>query len=341
MGDHKVFPSIVDATILPRIIRLDKNLFEATFFLMKLLPARLMLDRAQDEGMLPPGGLVIETSSGTLGLALALLCNIRGYRLILVSDPVIDPALQRRLEDLGAKVEIVPSPAPIGGFQQARLDLLAQLRSAHPDHFCPSQYDNPHNPESYSVLAELLAGTIGEIDCLVGAVGSGGSMCGTTSYLRRFSPALKAIGVDTHGSVLFGQPDQKRPLRGLGNSLMPKNLKHSIFDEIHWVTALEAFTATRVLHRNLALYMGPTSGAAYLVARWWAKKNPEAKVVVLFADEGYRYQDIVYKDKWLGENDASLPSEPQLVEHPLRAESSWACMRWGRRTYEQVMESPA
>ncbi|HVG17887.1 MAG TPA: cysteine synthase family protein [Blastocatellia bacterium] len=338
--DHNVYSTVVEATIFPRIIRLGKNLYAAAFFLMKLLPARLMLDRAGDAGLIGPGSVVIETSSGTFGLALALLCNLRGYRLILVSDSAIDLPLQRRLEDLSASVEIVKEPAPVGGFQQARLDRMSELRAAHPNHFWPSQYDNADNPDSYVRLAELLARSVDKIDCLVGAVGSGGSMCGTSSHLRVKFPHLKAVGVDTHGSVLFGQPDRKRLLRGLGNSLMPKNLNHSAFDEVHWVSAAEAFTATRNLHRQQGLYVGPTSGASYLAARWWAEKNPDANVVVLFADEGYRYQNNVYDDEWLSDNSAwlpSLPPGPTLVQHPSEAGPGWSHIDWNRRTYEQVL----
>jgi len=328
--------------MLPRVIRLSGNLYGAAFVLMKLLPASFILDRARYAKLVRPGSVVIETTSGTFGLALAMICNLRGYRLILVSDPAIDSPLQRRLEDLSARVEIVRSPSPEGGFQRARLERMSELQAEYPDHFWPAQYDNPHNPGAYAMLTALLTETIGQIDCVVGPVGSGGSMCGTTDYLRLLLPKLKAVGVDTHGSVLFGQPDGKRLLRGLGNSLMPKNVKHSSFDEIHWVSAAEGFAATRVLHREHSLFMGPTSGAAYLVSKWWAEKNPDATVVVLLPDEGYRYQDTVYDDEWLHDNNLlleSLPTEPRPVEHPLSAGPEWSCINWNRREYEQVVGS--
>jgi cysteine synthase A len=316
-------------------------LYATPFFLMKLLPAHYILERARATGLIAPGTVIIETTSGTFGLALAIVSRLRGYRLMLVSDPAIEPPLKRRLEDLGTTVEIVREPNPIGGFQRARLDRMAQLLAEHPGHFCPSQYSNPDNPESYSQFAELLTETIGQVDYLVGAVGSGGSMCGTSSYLRLLFPGLRAVGVDTHGSVLFGQPDaKKRMLRGLGNSLMPPNLNHSLFDEVHWVNAAEAFAATRLLHQQHALYMGPTSGATYLVARWYAQQQPNATVVAIFPDEGYRYENTVYDDEWLGANDVwlrELPAKPQLVNHPLEVGATWSKMNWKGRTYEEVM----
>lgn len=328
---------------MPDVVALEPNLFGISFFLMKLIPARFILDRAQEEGELAPGAVVIETTSGTFGLALAMLCNLRGYRLHLVSDPAVDPALYRRMVDLGARIDIITEPAPVGGIQQARLNRLAELRAAHPDHFWPSQYANANNPLSYSRCAELLVEAMGRIDCLVGTVGSGGSMCGTSGYLRMLFPNLNVVGVDTHGSVLFGLPDEKRLLRGLGNSLMPKNLDHTAFDEVHWVTAPEAFLATRQLHRRYALFAGPTSGAAYMVARWWAQEHPGARVAALFPDEGYRYQDSVYDDAWLRANGAlldELPWSPFPCIHPSEAERRWSCFAWGRRTYEQIIGQP-
>lgn len=343
MKYNRINPTIVDAVKLPQLIQLDRNLYGAAFVLMKLLPAYFILEKARCAGLLRPGSTIIETTSGTFGLALAMLCNQHDYRLILVSDPAIDAPFQRRLEELGARVEIVREPAAVGGFQRARLDRMAEFRAAYPDHFWPSQYDNSHNPAGYACLAEFLAEMIAPIDCLVGTVGSGGSMCGTSLYLRALFPQLYTVGVDTHGSVLFGQPDQKRLLRGLGNSLMPKNVDHTAFDEVHWVGAAEGFLATRALHRRHALYMGPTSGTAYLVARWWAQQNPDANVVVLLPDEGYRYQETVYNDAWLRDNGIllnDLPAAPDLVADPHAPSSGWTRYLWRRRTYEQVLGGP-
>ena len=344
MRISQVARSVADAEELPRLIQLSENLFAASFFLMKLLPANFILERAKDAGLIRPGSTIIETTSGTFGLALAIHCALKGYNLILVSDPVVDESLKRRMEELGATVDIVTKPALDGGFQRSRLDRMAQLQAEHPDHFWPSQYDNPHNPGAYAPVAELLAESLGAFDCLVGSVGSGGSTCGTSSYLRLLFPKLQTIGVDTHGSILFGQPDRKRMLRGLGNSLMPGNVDHTVFDEVHWVSAAEAFRATRLLHQTKALFKGGTSGAAYLVANWWAIQHPDRRVVVLLPDEGHRYQETIYNDKWLHENNlwlTSLPVGPRMVANPSEAGPDWSRFLWNRRTYEEVMGLPA
>jgi cysteine synthase A len=164
-------------------------------------------------------------------------------------------------------------------------------------------------------------------------------MCGTVTALRSVMPECQAVGVDTHGSVLFGHADTHRELRGLGMSVMPANLDHRVFDEVHWTSASAAYGATRQLHRQHALYMGPTSGAAFLVARWWAAEHPDALTVAMLPDEGYRYQDTVYDDTWLTAHghDAVPPPAPRPVDAPVSSDAPWSVYGWGRRSYLDVM----
>ncbi|HEX6912869.1 MAG TPA: cysteine synthase family protein [Longimicrobium sp.] len=337
-----VSPSIIDAIALPRLIRLRPNLIGMAFTLMKLLPARHMVDRAAAEGELPPGGLIAETTSGTFGLSLAMLANQRGYRLTLVSDPAIDPPLRRRLEQLGATVHMVTQPSPEGGYQRPRLEALEKILAGNPGSWCPRQYTNPHNPGAYAACAEQLRRAVGPVDCIVGTVGSGGSMSGLASHLRATGNDVRAVGVDTHGSVIFGLSDAGagRLLRGLGNSLMPANVDHRAFDDVHWVSAAEGFHATRRLHREHALFMGPTSGAAFMVADWYARRNPDELVAVLLPDEGYRYQDTVYDDAWLearGVRVDEVPAEPVPWEVPHDGPNVWSHVHWARRGFDEVM----
>jgi cysteine synthase A len=130
-----------------------------------------------------------------------------------------------------------------------------------------------------------------------------------------------------------------RELRGLGNSLLPPNLSHATFDEVHWVSAAMAYEATHDLHREHALYMGPTSGAAYLVARSVAQRT-QGRTVVLLPDTGHRYEDTVYNPDWLAERregrDAPGTS-PREVEYPPAAGHDWQYIRWGRRTRAEVL----
>lgn len=328
------------AAYQPSLVPLGKNLTAAVFPLMKIFPAEFCLRHARNEGIITRRSMVVESSSGTMALGLAIVCNWIGQRLTIVTDYACDDVLMRRLEDLGAKVERVTAPAETGGYQRARLDRLEHICHSIPGAWWVNQYDNPGNPGAYSEFAALLIESVGRIDCLVGAVGSGGSVCGSGKYLRTLFPEMKVIGVDTFNSVLFGQPDGQRKLRGLGNSLMPRNLDHQVFDEVHWVNVAEAYTATRILHRTTSLFRGATSGAVWLVARYWAALYPDLRVVCIFPDDGNRYTSDVYNDHYLEAQNlwlSRLPDNPHCVASPLEARLSWSMFPWGRRRFDDVM----
>ncbi|MGJ4859585.1 cysteine synthase family protein [Labrys sp. La1] len=326
----------------PRFARLASNLHAASFSLMKLLPARFMIDRAEADGRLAPGGHVVETTSGTFGLAMAMVCAIRRYRLTLItSSTLTDDRFTRRLEGLGATQIVVDDPIGDGN-QRGRLEKLTELISASDGIFWPKQYDSPHNPLAYGRFAELALRSFGRIDCLIGCVGTGGSLCGTGSVLRPLFPDLRIVAVDTHHSVLFGHPAGRRTLRGLGNSVLPRNVRHTMIDEVHWVGALPAYTMAHALVREHGLFVGPSSAAAALVASWFAKRNPHANTLVIMPDEGHRYLDTTYNDRWLEALSGwpcKLPIEPTLLNRPTPAdEAAWTRFAWKQRTLEMVLK---
>jgi S-sulfo-L-cysteine synthase (3-phospho-L-serine-dependent) len=342
MGER--FQSPVLNAYRPTLVPVSANLTAAVFPLMKIFPAEFCLLQAIQYGIVDSHSTVVETSSGNMALGLAIACNLRRLKLTIVTDYACDAALKRRLEDLGATVEIVPAPAAVGGYQRSRLDRLNEIRSQTRNHWWLRQYENPGNPGAYSGFASQLIESLGRVDCLVGSVGSGGSVCGTARYLRELFPEMTVVGVDTFSSVLFGLEDGPRQLRGLGNSLLPANLDHSTFDEVHWVTAAEAYMATRRLHRQTSLFCGGTSGAAWLAASCWASRNRKAKTVFICPDDGYRYMDTIYSDDYLIRHGLYLsepPGTPREVQHPRDAGPSWSHFNWGRRTRGEVMEAGA
>ena len=301
----------------PTFVSIYKNLTAAVFPLMKIFPAYWCMQHAIQSGEISSRTRVIESSSGTMALGLAMICRLLGNPLTIVSDNTCGGGLQRRMRDLGCDVEIVSDPPGSVGYQKARLRRVRGLIAEDPGLWWVNQYDNPANALGYAGFAERILYNIGRVDVVVGAVGSGGSVCGTASTLRTVNPGLQVVGVDTFGSVLFGQEDRVRRLRGLGNSLLPQNLDHTAFDEVHWVTAAEAYLASRVLHRETSLFCGGTSGAAWLVARYIAAIYPDKSVLFICADDGNRYIDTVYSDSYLKENGftlAELPAAPTEVD---------------------------
>jgi cysteine synthase A len=320
---------------MPRLYRLEDNLVAACFSLMKLLPAGAILNDALARGELQPGGSIIETTSGSFGLALAIHSSARGFHLTIVTDSTAtDIRLRRQLLLMGVDLRVVTKPHPSGGMQRARLDVLHRCLQKNPNIYWTQQYSNPKNAEAYGRYAEHLFERLGRVDCLVGSVGTGGSMVGTVRRARQLSPQLHAIAVDTCHSVLFGQSDGRRLVRGMGNSIIPDMLDHTQFDSVSWMPAPATFEATRELLRTHGLFMGPTSGAAYQVARWWARSHPDQLVVVTMADAGHRYVDTVYSDKWVKRTlpwPTPIDPEPRQVITPKAGEECWSWMQWSRR----------
>lgn len=311
---------------LPILVSLKPNLVAACLSVLKLLPARYIVESATRRGKLKRGGEVVESTSGTFGLALAMLSQEYGFTATLVSDPVIDDYLKDRLQGYGARLEIIEQIIN-GGYQVARINKVHEILAKTPDAYFTNQYHNPENPEGYAKLSRFLKAELGTIDVLVGSVSTGGSMCGTARVLKRYNPDLKVIGIDTHCSVIFGHQSSNRVLRGLGNSLMPSNVDHSVFDEVHWVSAIDAYNTTRWLESVHGLHMGGTSGAAHLVADWAARVHPHKNVVTLFPDDGLRYRHTIYNDAYLkslpGYTDA-IPSAPRTVEHARDELTHWS-----------------
>jgi len=322
----------------PRIAWLSKNLIAACFPLMKLIPARFMIETAADNGSLQRGTRVIESTSGTFGLALAMVCSSRPYELTIVTDPAVDSRLHARMEQMGAQVEVVVHKEGKLGHQGARLSRLRELMDKNPAAYWPNQYANPLNPQAYGHVADYLIERIGQFEVLVGPVGTGGSMTGMARRLQELGSPTKIVAIDTCNSVLFGQENGPRILRGLGNSILPPNLDHRLFDYVSWVPYADAFAATRNLNGNYGLFMGPTSGASFKVAQWWAARQPESRIVFICPDDGNRYASTLYDDDWYSRLvcGQTASADPVVVASPAQEQGSWSLMRWARRSWEDV-----
>lgn len=286
-------------------------------FAMKDRVAKNIILAARERGELAEGAPVVESSSGTMALGVALVGRALDHPVHIVTDPRMDRITQAKLESLGCAVHIVTSMDEYG-WQGARLAKLAEVMADNPGSFCPRQYENPDNPAAYRSLAEELLAELGHIDILVGSVGSGGSLCGTARVLRESLPNLRAVGVDCVGSVLFGQPDwPQRRQSGLGNSMHPPNLDRSVIDEVHWLNDREAFRATRDLAGEQLLFAGNTSGSVYRVMSALAERAPaDTTVVGIFPDRGDRYIGTVHSDEyWQQTQLEALPlrTRPRLV----------------------------
>ncbi|ORV66886.1 pyridoxal-5'-phosphate-dependent protein subunit beta [Mycobacterium gastri] len=288
---------------------------------MKDRPALHMVECARARGELRPGAQIVESTSGTLGLALGLAGQVYGHPVTLVTDPGMEPIVQRMLTAYGVRVDVVTEPHPTGGWQQARKDRVAHLMAADPHAWNPDQYNNPDNADGYRSLALELLDQLGPIDVLVCSVGTGGHSAGIARVLHRVNPDLKLIGVDTIGSTIFGQPAAaKRLMRGLGSSIYPRNVDYPAFAEVHWVAPAEAVWACRALANTYYASGGWSVGAVALVAGWAARTHqPGTKIATVFPDGPLRYFDTVYNDDYCRQHDlldAAPPVEPAVIDDP-------------------------
>ncbi|MFE3143051.1 PLP-dependent cysteine synthase family protein [Streptomyces scopuliridis] len=294
--------------------------------------ALYMVARARERGELLPGARIVESTSGTLGLGLALAGVAFGHPVTVVTDPGMEPLMTGLLTAYGADIELVRAPHPVGGWQEARRRRVTELLAAYPDSWCPDQYHNPDNVAAYRPLALELVSQLGRIDTLVASVGTGGHSAGIATVLRQHFPALRVVGVDTTGSTIFGQPAAPRLMRGLGSSIHPRNVAYGLFDEVHWVAAPEAVWAARSLARARYATGGWSVGAVALVARWLAGARPPGeRIVAVFPDGPQRYVGTVFDDTYCREHgllDHRPADHPREITHP----GEHTVTRWTRCT---------
>lgn len=306
-------------------LRLDEHAVGSVYAKLELLNPFGMKDRvamqaikeAKDAGILRDEAPIIESSSGTMALGLALVGTYFGHEVHIVTDPRIDPITLAKLHALGCHVHVVQQMSS-HGWQSARLERLAELLDRYPGAFWPRQYETPANPRAYTALAEELLDDLGRVDVLVAGVGSGGSLSGTARALRKSNPHLHVVGVDAVGSVIFGQPDRPKRLQGgLGNSLVPPNVDFSVIDEVHWLSDEEAFAGTLQLAAQQKIFAGNSSGSVYVVSRWLSYHVAEStRIVAIFPDRGDRYFNSIYNEEYRteqGVNGLHLPEAPREV----------------------------
>ena len=252
--------------------------------------AKAMLDDAEAKGLLKPGAVIIEPTSGNTGIGLASVAAARGYRVIIVMPETM--SIERRLlmKAYGAELVLTEGSKGMSGAIARANELAAEI----PGSFIPGQFDNPANPAAHEATTgpEIWADTDGKVDIFVAGIGTGGTITGVGRYLKGKNPDIQVIGVEPATSaVLSGKNPGPHGLQGLGAGFVPAVLDTSIYDEIIPVTDEAAYTAGRNLGRMEGVLAGISSGAALRAAVQVARR-PESKgmtIVTLFPDTGDRY----------------------------------------------------
>jgi cystathionine beta-synthase len=264
-------------------------------------PAVAMLDAAERQGLLKPGGTIVEPTSGNTGTGLAMAAAIRGYRCILVMPDKMSREKIDLLRAYGADVVITPSNVPADS-PESYYGVANRLASEIPSAFQPNQFHNHFNPDAHyhTTGPEIWEQTGGAITHFVAGIGTGGTISGTARFLKERNPSIHVVGADPEGSIYSGDIPRSYAVEGIGMSYLPETVDLRVIDEMVRVSDRDSFLMARRITREEGLLVGGSSGTAAVAAAKLAKTLPaDAIVVVMFPDSGRGYMSKIFNDDWM------------------------------------------
>jgi cystathionine beta-synthase len=273
--------------------------------------ALAMVEAAEREGKLKPGGTIVECTSGNTGLGLAMVAAVRGYRAVFCMPDKVSIEKVNLLKSFGAEVLLSPT-AVAPDDPDSYYSVARRVESERPGAFLTNQYDNPANPQAHYATTgpELWEQTAGKITHFVAGMGTGGTISGTAKYLKEQNPNVRVIGADPVGSILKAYKETGKiteahtyKIEGVGEDFIPGATDFSLIDEVIACNDRNGLNLTRRLAREDAIFVGGSSGMAAWVALEVAKRSKEGDlVVVLLPDTGERYLTKVHNDAWMRDN---------------------------------------
>ncbi|MFF2993516.1 2,3-diaminopropionate biosynthesis protein SbnA [Streptomyces sp. NPDC057950] len=275
---------------------------------IKLKAANEMVESAEREGVLKPDSILVESSSGNLGVALSMIAASKGYQFLCVTDARCNLSTRLLMEALGSEVHVISELDANAGFLGARIDYVRALCASDDRYVWLSQYTNPGNWQAhYRTTAPEIASHFPGLDVLFVGAGTTGTLMGCARYFRKWHRAVRIVAVDSVGSVAFGGEPGRRMIPGLGMSMRPPLLDESFVDEVIRVEEADTIRTCHRLARRGFLFGGSTGTVVSGAMDWLNRQDASGVTAVAIApDLGERYLDTIYQTNWLqdlyGEN---------------------------------------
>ena len=268
---------------------------------IKLKAASAMVAAAKRAGRLRPGSILIESSSGNLGVALSMIAASRGYRFLCVTDSRCNLSSRQLMEALGSYVHVIAEPDATGGYLAARIEYVRALCAQDERYVWLNQYENAANWQAhYLTTAPAIARQFPRLDVLFVGAGTTGTLMGCARYFRDRHPSVRIVAVDSVGSVTFGGAPGPRMIPGLGTSVRPPLLDESYVDDVVSVSEADTVRTCHDLARRGFLFGGSTGTVVSGATSWLAEHDTDGLTAVAIApDLGERYLDTVYQTNWL------------------------------------------
>ncbi|MFI8305087.1 2,3-diaminopropionate biosynthesis protein SbnA [Streptomyces sp. NPDC085927] len=268
---------------------------------IKLKAATEMVETAERDGDLKPESILVESSSGNLGVALSMIAASKGYRFLCVTDSRCNLSTRLLMEALGSRVHTIASSDAKGGFLSARIDYVRALCDSDDRYVWLSQYTNPNNWKAhYRKTAPEIAQHFPRLDVLFVGAGTTGTLMGCARYFRQWHRPVRIVAVDSVGSVTFGGTPGRRMIPGLGMSMPPPLLDESYVDEVIRVEETDTIRACHRLAKRGFLFGGSTGTVVSGAMRWLDDHDTrELTAVAIAPDLGERYLDTIYQSNWL------------------------------------------
>ena len=283
-----------------------------------------MIEAAEREGLLKPGGTIVEPTSGNTGHGLAIAAAVRGYRCIFVMPDKMSQEKISLLRAYGAEVVICPT-AVAPESPESYYRVADRLAAEIPGAFQPNQYHNPVNPQTHydTTGPEIWEQTEGRLTAFVCGVGTGGTISGAGRYLKEQDPDVLVVGADPEGSIYSGDSPRPYLVEGIGEDFMPSTFDPSVVDRYVRVSDRDSFLTARAITRQEGILVGGSSGTAVFAALAVAREldDPEATIVVLLPDSGRQYMSKLYSETWMLQHGMLERPDVVRVEEVLSAKS--------------------